>query len=301
MFVLMEEINLVRLNFSPESLLFLNISLGFITFGVALSLKVSHFQALLKAPKPVLVGILSQFLLLPAVTFLLIYVLDPLPGLALGMILIAACPGGTISNFLSSLVGGNTALSVSLTAVATLFAIFMTPLNFAFWGSMLPSAEGLLQDIQLDFGDMVKTVALLLGIPLAVGMWVAHSFPAFTQKIDGPIRILSIMIFVGFVVIAFANNFDFFLTYIQLIFLLVLAHNTVAFLLGYGVARLAKLNKPDYRAITVETGIQNSGLGLILIFNFFDGMGGMAIVAAWWGIWHIISGLGLTLFWRREG
>lgn len=295
----MEDINLVRLNFSPDSLLFLNISLGFIMFGVALSLKVSHFQALFKAPKPVLVGVFSQFLLLPAVTFGLVWLLAPMPGLALGMILVAACPGGNISNFLSLLVGGNAALSVSLTAIATILAIFMTPFNFAFWGGMVPGAESLLQEIQLDFVDMVQTVALLLGLPLILGMWVSHRFPHFTQKITRPISHLSILIFIGFVVIAFGKNYDFFLRYVSLIFLLVLAHNSIAFLTGYSVARIFGLNQANYRAITVETGIQNSGLGLILIFNFFDGMGGMAIIAAWWGIWHIISGLSLTLFWKK--
>ena len=131
-------------------------------------------------------------------------------------------------------------------------------------------------------------------------MWVSHRFPIFTQKIDRPIKWLSIAIFVGFVVVAFINNIDSFLQYIQIIFLLVLIHNTVAFLTGFGVARLFGLKKPDYRSITIETGIQNSGLGLILIFNFFEGMGGMAIVAAWWGIWHIISGLSLATFLEEE-
>ena len=110
----------------------------------------------------------------------------------------------------------------------------------------------------------------------------------------------SIAIFAAIVIMAFSANFDLFLSYIHLVILLVLAHNAVALLAGYNLGTLFKLEQQDRRSIAIETGIQNSGLGLILIFGFFDGLGGMAIVAAWWGIWHILSGLSLAYFWQRN-
>ena len=123
----LEVLDHVRLNFSPSGLLALNITIAFIMFGVALEIKWQHFKDVIMKPKSAIVGIISQFILLPIVTFVLILVLNPTPAVALGMILVAACPGGNISNFMSAMARGNVALSVSLTAVATLVATFMTP------------------------------------------------------------------------------------------------------------------------------------------------------------------------------
>lgn len=269
-------------------------------FGVALELKWTDFKALLQRPVPILVGASSQFLLLPVLTFGLIWLLEPHPTMALGMILVAACPGGNVSNFMSLYARGNGALSVSLTAVATVLAIFMTPFNFAFWGGMYEPTAVLLQEVSLDVWDMVKTVGMLLGVPLVLGMSLTHYFPAVSQKLQKPIRTLSIFIFAGIVGLAFYKNVDLFLEHIHLVFLLVLIHNAVALASGYGWARLWGLGYAERKSLSIETGIQNSGLGLILIFSFFDGMGGMAIVAAWWGIWHIIAGLTVASFWRRS-
>jgi BASS family bile acid:Na+ symporter len=296
----MLEIDQVQLNFSPDSLFVLNLSLGLIMFGVALELSISDFKRLLSAPRPVFAGVFAQFLMLPALTFLLVYAMEPAPSMALGMILVAACPGGNVSNFMSLLAKGNAALSVSLTAMATLLAIFMTPFNFAFWGSLYGPTQSLLQEVSLNPFQLLRTVAILLGVPLVLGMVFSHYFPSLTQRILKPLRFLSILIFAAIVGIAFANNFDFFLLYIHLIFFLVLIHNAIALGSGYLWARLLGLSEANCRALSIETGIQNSGLGLILIFNFFDGLGGMAIVAAWWGIWHIIAGLGVASFWRRR-
>jgi len=124
----------VRVEFSEGALLFLNLSIAFIMFGVALGVKRENFQELIKNPKGAITGVVSQFLLLPAITFLLVWILRPLPGIALGMILVAACPGGNVSNFFSTLAKGNIALSVSLTGFATLLATFMTPINVELWG-----------------------------------------------------------------------------------------------------------------------------------------------------------------------
>lgn len=295
-----EEMDLVRLNLDTNSLWILNICLAFIMFGVALTLKLVDFKQVVSNPKAGLIGIVSQFLLLPIVTLLLIMVMSPMPSIALGMILVAACPGGNISNFMTMLAKGNTALSVSLTAFSTLFAIVITPLGFAFWGSLNPSTNALLHTININPFDIFKSILLLLGIPLIIGISISKYLPVWAVRISKPIRAMSIFIFLGFVVVAFASNFEYFVKYIHVIVLLVFLHNGLAYLTGYWTARSMKLNKQDARSISIETGIQNSGLGLILIFNFFNGLGGMAIVAGWWGIWHIISGLSLSYYWSKK-
>ena len=291
----------VRLNFSPSGLLALNITIAFIMFGVALDIKLEHFKELARRPKSVIVGIISQFLFLPAVTFLFILLLNPTPTVALGMILIASCPGGNISNFMSALAKGNLALSVSLTAVATLAATFMTPINFALWGEFYinfynnAGADNLLVPIRIDFFQMVQTVVILLGIPVIIGLLFAQYLPKLTQKIKKPIRQLSILIFIAFVIILLSANFDHFRRFIHLVFLIVLIHNGLALIVGYSFSSAMRLPRIDRRTITIETGIQNSGLALVLMFNpkIFPPeleLGGMTIIAAWWGVWHILSG-----------
>lgn len=292
-----QEIDSVRLNFNDSSLWILNVCLGIIMFGVALNLHLRDFREIIRHPKPILLGILSQFVALPALTFVVVWIMEPTASLALGMMLVAACPGGNISNFMSQMAGGNTALSVSLTAFSSIMAIIFTPLNLQLWGSLYAPTAGLLQEVSLNPMDVFQTILLILGIPLLLGMWVNHRWPRIAEMLVRYLRPLSILIFAGFVIIAFNNNMDIFLEYIQVILLLVLFHNALAFFTGYTVGSLGRLSFADRKTLTIETGIQNSGLGLLLVFSFFDGLGGMAIIAGWWGIWHIISGLSLASFW----
>jgi len=298
----LETLDWVRLNFSPGGLLFMNITLAFIMFGVALGIRLEHFRLLAQKPKSVLLGVISQFVALPALTFLLVLLIRPTPSVAMGMILVAACPGGNISNFISSLAKGNVALSITLTAIATIAAVFMTPFNFALWGKLYTEASSLVIPISIDPIEMLKTVVILLGIPVVLGIAFAHRFPLITQKIMKPFRIISLLLFLGFIVAAFSSNFGYFLKYIHLIFLIVLAHNALALLTGFSIATLGKVPRTDRRALSIETGIQNSGIALVLIFNprLFDGLGGMAFIAAWWGIWHIIAGLTMAYLWSKK-
>lgn len=294
------QIDSVRINFDNDSLWLLNICLAIIMYGVALDIKISDFKRLYSMPKPALIGIISQFILLPALTFLLVVIIKPIPSIALGMILVAACPGGNISNFMSHLAKGNTALSVTLTAFATLVAIFMTPLNLSIWGSLYAPTNEILKEVSLDPMKLFETIAMILGIPLIMGMVTQKIAPILAEKMQKILKPLSMLIFIAFVVIAFSNNLDIFLDYFQYIVWIVLFHNAIAFLSGFTLSRVAKLDIRDTRSITIETGIQNSGLGLLLIFAFFDGLGGMAITAAWWGIWHIVSGMTLGFLWSKK-
>ncbi len=294
----MESIDNVTLNFSDQNIFLLNISLGIIMFGVSLKLTPDDFKMVLANPLGTFVGVLSQFVVLPVLTFIIIWVLEPRPSFALGMMMVAACPGGNISNFFSALAKGNIALSVSLTAISSVLAIFMTPLNLAFWAGMYEPTSQLLTDISLDYWGVFETIVIILGIPLILGMTFRHKFPKLSEKLHPYMHYGSILIFAAIVILAFTANIDIFLNYIYLVVFLVFVHNAVALLSGYQLGKLFKLNEPDRRSLAIETGIQNSGLGLVLIFAFFDGLGGMAIVAAWWGIWHIVAGMSVSYFWN---
>lgn len=288
------------LNFSAGSLTLLNAILAVVMFSIAIDLAPRDFRALAKAPKPLAVGLISQFIVLPALTFLMVIALQPQASVALGLILVAACPGGNISNFITHRAGGNAALSVSLTGIATVGAIVLTPLNIAFWGSLYgPSAE-ILRTTEIDPVQIAITVSLMLVLPLILGVTLNTKRPDITWRIRRPLQWLSMAIFVAFVAIALASNWTQFLTYAGGIIGLVILHNALALGGGFAAATLARLSSYDRRSITIETGIQNSGLGLILIFTFFGGLGGMAVVAAFWGIWHAISGLALASLWGRR-
>ena len=296
----MAPIDQVHLSFNPQTLTLLNAVLGLVMFGVALELRVEDFRIALRTPKALALGLFGHHILFPAMTYVLILILRPEPGIALGMILVSACPAGHISNFLVHHARGNTALSVSVSALSTAVAVFMTPLNFAFWGNLHPITSGLMKQVAMSPWEMVEVIVMLLGLPLVLGMWVARRYAAFAHKIQKPMKLLSLLILVGFIVGALAANFQHFLNYIQWVVVVVFIHNLMALLTGYGLSTLIGLPERDRRAITFEMGIQNSGLGLILIFNFFDGLGGMAIVTAWWGIWHIVAGMTLATWWRRH-
>lgn len=295
-----QTIDEVQLNFDEGSLLMLNVLIGLMMLGMALDLDVEDFRRLLRKPKPPAIGLIAQFLLLPALTFVLTLVLNARPSIALGMILVASCPGGNLSNVMTYLAGGNAPLSVGMTAVSTAAAIVMTPLNLSIWGSLNSDTEPILRAVSLSPVDLFMTIFVILGIPLVAGMLIARRFPDVTARVRGPFKVFSVAVFMAFVAVALANNWEYFVDYIGLVVLAVLLHNAVAFGIGNAAARAAGLEERDTRAVTIEVGLQNSALALILIFDFFDGLGGMAIIAAWWGIWHIIAGLIVARVWSRH-
>jgi len=288
----------LNLDFSQDNLFVLNLALAFIMFGVSLSIRRSSFKEIMRNPSAVLTGVASQFLLLPFLTFLLVYLIQPLEGLALGMILVAACPGGNVSNFFSQVSKGNVALSVSLTAIATIAASVMTPLNFQFWSSLY-LGDKLSVAVNIDPFQMFKIVLLVLVVPLFLGVWFSHKFPVITKAISLPIRIVSFLILIGFILLAFMKNINLFTRYYKYIIYLVFIHNAVALLSGYFLSKIVGNSEQDSRTISIETGIQNSGLGLVIIFTLFQGNGGMALITAWWGIWHIIAGMIISILFSK--
>lgn len=291
----------VVLNFDAGNLRILNAILAILMFSIALDLKTADFGRVLRAPKPLLVGLMSQFLLLPALTFLMLLAFRPQPSIAMGLILIAACPGGNISNFITHRAGGNVALSVSMTAFATVSAIVITPANIALWGYLYTPTRAILQQVRIDPLAVAITVGVMLVLPLILGMVLNARRPALAARMHRPMQLLSMAIFIGFVGAALAANWEYMAQFAGVIGLLVLVHNALAFTGGYTIATLAGLAERDRRSVTIETGIQNSGLGLVLIFAFFGGLGGMAVSAAFWGVWHGIAGLVLASVFARRG
>lgn len=295
-----ENLDSLKINFDTEGLWVLNITLAIIMFGVALGITTDDFKRLFQNPKILITGVISQFILLPLVTFIFIKLVNPMPSIALGMMMVAACPGGNISNFMTQMAKGNVALSVSLTAFSTLLALFMTPFNLYFWGNLYAPTGEILQTIELNPWELVKLVTLILGIPLILGMWVRKSKPDLSVKMAKILKPISLIIFMLFIVIAFYDNFDIFINYIEYVLILVIAHNLLALATGFYFAKLMKLTFKDQKTLAIETGIQNSGLGLLLIFSFFNGLGGMALLVAFWAIWDIFSGLALAGYWSKQ-
>jgi BASS family bile acid:Na+ symporter len=262
-------IDQIRLNFNAQAIFGLNVVIGLMMLGVSLDLKLDDFKRIILSPKAPGIGLAAQFILLPAFTFLLTLILPITPSMALGMILIAACPGGNLSNIMTYLARGNTAVSISMTAVSTAAAIFMTPLNLAVWGSLNPATASILRRVSLNPLDVFMTIFMILGIPLVSGMLISRFFPSLAGKIRKPFKVFSFLVFIGFVGAALGANWQIFLRVIGLVVFAVFIHNALALSLGYWSGRLLGLEKRDVRAVSIEVGIQNSALGLILIFNFF--------------------------------
>jgi len=297
---LMSSLDQIQINFDPNALFTLNVVLAVIMFGIALDITTSDFKRLLKHPKIVLVGILSQFVLLPIFTFLIVIIFKPQASIALGLILVGACPGGNVSNYMSKLAKANPALSVSLTAFSTLLSIVMTPLNFAFWGSLYEPTNELLKTVHMDSIGLLKLISMILGVPLITGMLVRLYLPKTADRMGRLLKPVSFIFFIGLIAIAFKNNWEIFVKHIHHVFLLVVVHNLGALVLGYQTGRLFNLVHKDKKTLSIETGIQNAGLGLLLIFGFFNGLGGMTLLAAFWGVWDILSGMLLALYWGKE-
>ncbi len=292
------DVDSIRIDFDAGSLTTLKIVIGAILFGIALDTRVEDFTAAIKRPVVIAIGVVAQFLFLPALTFVLTLLLDVRGSVALGMILVACCPPGNVSNILTHRAGGDVALSVSMTAVGNVLAIVLMPLNVAFWGGLHPTGKAVLETIELSAIDMLAEIAFVIGVPFVLGITIAKVWPRVARvghRIIGPVSFLALA---AVIVVGVMNNWAIFTAYIGVVLVAVFLHDALALLIGYGIARATRLPPSSTKAMTFEVGIRNAGLGLLLVFAYFDGLGGMALVAAWWGIWDIIAGLTVASLWR---
>lgn len=290
----------ILLNINPTGQLVLGGVLALIIYGVALDLRVADFVAVLRKPLAPLSGLVGQLLILPAVTWAITMLLKPQPSIALGMMVVAACPGGNISNLITHMARGNTALSVSMTGISSMLAVVTTPLNILFWASLNPATAALLRQVSIEPVSFLGSTVLILGLPMIAGMATVRYLPRLADRLRRPLQILSFLFLVLFIAGATLSNARYLTVFLQSALPFVVLHNLIAIGIGWGVARVLRLSDYDTRALTVEVSMHNSGLGLALILNQFDGLGGAALVAAGWGVWHLISGWALAAWWKRR-
>jgi len=293
-----ELLDSITLDLGSGSELALALILSLMMFAVALGLRTEHFRFFKERPKIYFAGVIAQIIGLPALTLLICFIVNPPASVALGMILIACCPGGNTSNLLALFGRANTALSVSLTATSSLTAAFITPISIIFWCGLYPPTATLLTEINLDTWGFLKNTMMILALPLLLGMLIARFAPTLSAKLQKP---LSALAGVGLIMIIIGACLQYMPVFFQLglaIFALVIAHNVLAFLMGYMSGVLTKADTPSRRALTFEVGIQNSGLGIVILLTQLGGLGGAGVVAGLWGTWHIIAGLILVALFR---
>ena len=277
----------------------LSLVLATMVFSVALELQLDDFLRVARSPKAVVVGLIPQFILLPVGTWAATLVLDLPPNVEAAMILVAACPGGSLSNVVTHFGRGNTALSVSISAVASLIALFATPFNFSWMVATNPATAGWLQTLNIDPSDIWISLFALLALPLALGLTLTRRLPDFSARIRKPLGNFSLIALLAFIVLGLIKERQLLTMGLLPTLGLVVVHNASGLLMGWVTSGVMGLNTADRRAVTIEGGMQNAGLALGIIAVQFNADLGMVIIASLWGIWHIVSGMSLALLWRR--
>jgi len=290
----------IEVAFSEPAQLVLKLVAVVILFSVALDVRVEDLRRIARRPWAVLLGVAAQFVVLPLVTVLIVRVLEVQGSIALGMILVACCPAGKLSNLLTLRSHGDTALSVSLTLVSNLVSLGTLALAFPVWVALDPRAEALLTDLDLPVRDVLIEVVLIVGLPLALGVLVGARAPRWAERVQLPLSRVGLYALLLLVAASLVANAGMLRDHLGTVFALVLLHDAAAFAVGYLVARGAGVAEPGRRALTFEVGVRNAGLALVLVFEFFGGLGGMALVVAWWSVWDIVMGLALARWWRSR-
>ena len=272
--------------------------LATMVYTVSLDLRVADFRYVATHPVAVGVGLVAQFILLPGATLLATLVLDLPPATEAAMMLVAACPGGALSNVITHLGRGNLALSLSISAASNVLALVLTPLNFTLMIGANPQTAAWARSIAVNPKDLVLSLLLLLAIPMTAALLTTHKAPSLAARIRKPLGHFAAIALAAFIVLAVAAQWKLFLVELTRTLPLVIVQNALGLGLGYGASVLARLAVADRRAVIVESGMQNSGLALGIIASQFGSDLAMVAVAGLWGIWHIVSGGSLALFWR---
>lgn len=285
-----ETLNNINIEMGGPWELVLAAMLALMMFSVALGLKPKQFAFFKTDPKHYIAGVLAQIIGLPLLTLGLVYLLNPIPSLALGMILVACCPGGNVSNVMTLFGRGNTALSVSMTATSSLAAAFITPISILFWLSLYPPTRELLTTINFNVVSFLVQTLIILALPISLGMLVAWKAPVFAVRFQKPLALIGVFVMLVIIFVGFYKYRELILPTAALITPLVVIHNASALALGYLVGLLTRANTATRRAMTFEVGIQNSGLGFVILVTQLNGLGGAAFITAAWGLWHLVGG-----------
>ncbi|MCE5363047.1 bile acid:sodium symporter family protein [Pseudomonas anguilliseptica] len=247
----------------PLLTLFLPIALGIIMLGLGLSLTLADFARVVKFPKPVLIGLACQLLLLPLVCFFLAKAFGLAPALAVGLMLLAASPGGTTANLYSHLAHGDVALNITLTAVNSVIAVLTMPLIVNLSLAYFMDGD---QALPLQFTKVVQVFVIVLG-PVAIGIWLRSRFPGFAARMEKPVKIISALFLLIIILLAVVKDWQTFVDYAPLVGGAALAFNLISLAVGYWVPRLCKLSLRQSIAIGMEIGIHNGTLAIALALS----------------------------------
>lgn len=280
--------------------LILSLVLATMVFAVALEVKVEDFRRVALSPRAVVCGLIPQFILLPVGTWLATLVLDLPPNVEVAMILVACCPGGSLSNVVTHYGHGNTALSVSVSAVASVIALFATPFNFSWMVGGNPDTAQWLKVLAIDPSDIWFSLLLLLALPMGLGLTFANRRPAITARIQKPLGNFALFMLLAFIVAGLIKERQMLNMALLPLLLIVVLHNASGLFFGWITGRLMGVSVRDRRAVMIEGGMQNAGLALGIIAVQFNSDLGMVTIASLWGIWHIVSGMTLATIWRRQ-
>lgn len=260
---------------------YVNVLLGIVMFGMGMTLKLSDFKVVFTKPKAVLVGIAAQFVIMPALALLLVTVFQLPPELAVGVILVGSCPGGTSSNVMTYLAKGDVALSVGMTACTTVMAPIVTPLLVLLLAG---------QTVDVDVASMFMSIVQVVLVPIAAGFLINRFFSKFAaacEKVLPLVSVTGISLIIMAVVSANASKLA---TVGLLVVAVVVLHNLLGYALGYAAGRMLGLSKAQMRTLSVEVGMQNSGLATSLATVHFASMPLAAVPGAVFSVWHNISG-----------
>ena len=268
---------------SPEAFLeirgYIPYLLGIVMFGMGITLTFNDFSEVVKHPKSVIVGVVGQFVIMPAIAFALAKLFVLPTDLAIGVILVGACPGGTSSNVMTYLAKGNTALSVACTTISTLLAPLLTPIIFYVLAS---------QWIDIDASAMFASVLKMVLFPIFLGLVIRALFKKQMAQISQTMPLVSVIAIVLILAAVVAGSKDKIIDSGLLIFGVVVLHNCLGYLIGFIAAKALRLNNYDSKAIAIEVGMQNSGLGAALATAHFNPIA--AVPSAVFSFWHNVSG-----------
>lgn len=293
-----DQLDALRIQLDPLGQIGIAMALVLIMFGIALGLTTAHFRALLERPRVIIGGIVGQVVGLPALTIALVLLIEPAPSIALGMLVVACCPGGASSNLLTYLARGNVACSVSLTAASSLAAAMVTPVAILTSLNFYPPTATLLDSLGFDAGSFLIQTGLLLAVPLVAGMLVAAKFPTFAKRFRGGTVAAGGTILAVTIVYGLWYFGDILGPAVRLLAPLTVTHNALAFTFGALAGLLLGADRSARRALTFEIGIQNVGLALVILLGQLKGLGGATAVAAIWGTWHLLAGAMVVAVYR---
>lgn len=265
--------------------------LGIIMLGMGMTMTVDDFKGVLQNPKAVLIGVVAQFVIMPSLAYLLCKLLQLPAEIAVGVILVGCCPGGTASNVIAYMAKANTALSVACTSISTFLAPILTPTIFYLLAS---------QWIPIDAGSMFIDILKVVIFPIILGVTLRTFFKQKTEQYIQIMPLVSVIAIVVIVAAIIAASKASILQSGLLILVVVILHNSLGFLLGYWASRLLKLPYLDAKAVSIEVGMQNSGLGVTLAAIHFAASPITAVPSAIFSLWHNISGPALATYWASK-